>query len=188
MPAFPDPDPPLRSATVELRLSEERDIPEVLIAHQDDPALYERLGLERPPSGAELGRRCEGERGERMRGEAIRFTILVPGSDVCQGQIDVHHVEWEDRRAEAGIWVAPGARGRGLARAALRLLARYLFDQAGVARLELLTEPDNAAMIAAAVAAGATEEGVLHSYLRERGRRVDVTVLSLLPADLGGER
>ena len=188
MPAFPDPDPPLRCATAELRLSAERDIPEVLIAHQDDPALFERLGLERPPSGAELGRRCEGEHGERIRGEAICFTILVPGSDVCRGQIDVHHVEWDDRRAELGIWVAPELRGCGLARAALRLVAAYLFDQAGLARLELLTAPANAAMIAAAVAAGATEEGVLHSYLRERGRRVDVTVLSLLPADLAPGR
>ena len=39
-------------------------------------------------------------------------------------------------------------------------------------------------MIAAARRAGLTEEGVLRAYLRERGRRVDVAVLSLLPADL----
>ena len=188
MPAFPEPDPPLRSATAELRLSAERDIPEVLIAHQDDPALFERLGLERPPSGAERGRRCEEERGERARGEGVRFTILEPGSDLCRGQLDVHHVDWDDRRAEIGIWVAPQVRGRGLAPAALRLAAGYLFDQAGIARAELLTEPGNAAMIAAAVRAGATEEGVLHSYARERGRRIDVTILSLLPADLTAAR
>jgi RimJ/RimL family protein N-acetyltransferase len=182
--AFPDLSAPLRSAGAELRFSAERDIPEILIAHQDDPQLYLRLGLERPPSGAELGRRSETDAALRHAGEAVRFTILSPGSDVCQGQLDVHRVDWDDGRAEAGIWVAPQVRGRGLAAAALRLAGAWLFDVLGLARLELLTEPDNAPMIAAARRAGLTEEGVLRAYLRERGRRVDVTVLSLLPADL----
>jgi hypothetical protein len=39
-------------------------------------------------------------------------------------------------------------------------------------------------MIAAAKAAGLHEEGVLRAYINERDRRVDLTILSLLPADL----
>jgi RimJ/RimL family protein N-acetyltransferase len=181
---FPDLSAPLRSAGAELRFSSERDIPEILIAHQDDPQLYVRLGLDRPPSGAELGRRSETDAALRYAGEAVRFTVLSAGSDVCRGQLDVHRVDWDDRRAEAGIWIAPQVRRLGLATAALRLAGAWLFDCCGLARLELLTEPDNAPMIAAARRAGLTEEGVLRGYLRERGRRVDVTVLSLLPADL----
>ena len=184
MPAFPDLSDALRSPHAELRFATERDIPEILIAHQDDPQLFVRLGLERPPSGAELGRRSEREAAERAAGQGVRFSILQPGSDVCRGQLDVHRVDWDDCRAEAGIWVAPQARGRGLAPAALRLAGAYLFGACGVARLELLTEPGNAAMVAAARRAEFTEEGVLRAYLREPGRRVDVAVLSLLPADL----
>ncbi len=184
MHAFPHLVTPLRSAGAELRFSAERDIPEILIAHEDDPQLHLRLGLQRPPSGAELGRHSETEEASRLAGDAVRFTILEPGSDVCRGQLDVHRVDWGDRRAEAGIWVAPQVRGRGLAPAALRLAGAWLFDQCGLARLELLTQPDNRAMIAAAHRAGLTEEGVLHAYLRERSRRLDVAVLSLLPADL----
>lgn len=184
MPPFPDLSAPLRSSCAELRLAAERDIPEILIAHEDDPQLHLRLGLERPPSGAELGRRSETDAALRHAGEAVRFTILSPGSDVCRGQLDVHRVDWDERRAEAGIWVAPQVRGRGLAGAALRLAGAWLFDCCGLARMELLTEPDNAPMIAAARRGGLTEEGVLRAYLRERGRRVDVAVLSLLPADL----
>ena len=48
----------------------------------------------------------------------------------------------------------------------------------------MLTEPDNAAMLAAAKAAGLIEEGVLRAYVNERDRRLDLTILSLLPADL----
>ncbi len=184
MPSFPDLVRPLRSERVTLRFESERDIPEILIAHQDDPTLYARLGLRRPPSGAELGRRSEREPQERAAGHGVRFTILEPASDVCRGQLDVHRVDWEDLRAEAGIWVAPDFRRRGLATGALRLAGRWLFDVCGLERLELLTEPDNVAMLAAAKAAGLTQEGILRAFVNERHRRVDLTILSLLPADL----
>jgi RimJ/RimL family protein N-acetyltransferase len=51
-------------------------------------------------------------------------------------------------------------------------------------RLELFTEPDNEPMVRAAKNAGFVEEGVLRAYLRERGERVDVTVMSLISSDL----
>jgi RimJ/RimL family protein N-acetyltransferase len=185
MSSFPDPIEPLHGDRVSLRLAAERDIPEILIAHQDDPELYERLGMERPPSGAELGRRSDGEESERREGLGVHFSILEPGRDVCRGQIDVHHLEWLDGRAELGIWVAPAARGRGIAREALRLASGWLFSACGLARVELLTEPENTAMIASARAAGFAAEGTLRAYARERGRRIDLAVMSLLPSDLG---
>ncbi len=184
MHTFPDLDEPLRSDNIALRFEAERDIPEILIAHQDDPALFVRLGLERPPSAAELGRRNEREPEERASGVGVRFTIAEPRSDVCRGQLDVHRVDWDDLRAEAGIWVAPAFRGRRLAPAALRLAADWLFETCELARLELLTEPDNVAMIGAAGTAGFVNEGILHAYVNERGRRLDFVILSLLPADL----
>jgi RimJ/RimL family protein N-acetyltransferase len=184
MPSFPPLDAPLASHRVVLRPEAERDIPEILIAHQEDPELFVSLGLERPPSGAQLGRRIEEGEGRRGDGSGVRFTILSPEDDTCRGQVDVHRVDWDHRRAEAGIWVAPGQRGRGLATAALPVLGRWLFERCGLQRLELLTEPDNTRMISAAGRAGFVEEGVLRAYVRERGRRLDVTVLSLLPSDL----
>jgi RimJ/RimL family protein N-acetyltransferase len=184
MPSFPPLDAPLTGDRVGLRFEAERDIPEVLIAHQEDPELFIRLGLERPPSGAELGRRIEESEDRRRDGSGVRFTIVLPGDDACHGQIDVHRVDWDHLRVEAGIWVAPGERGRGLASAALPVMARWLFGTCGLQRLELLTEPDNVRMISAARRAGFIEEGVLRAYVRERGQRLDVTVLSLLPADL----
>jgi RimJ/RimL family protein N-acetyltransferase len=185
MPAFPELFEPLRNDSVGLRLEAERDIPEVLIAHQDDPTMHVRLGLERPPSGAELGRRIERGPDDRRMGQAVRFTILAPGSEVCCGQLDVHHVEWEHRRAEAGLWVVLGRRREGLGSGALTLAARWLFGSCGLARLELLTEPDNQAMLATARRAGMVREGILRGYVHERGERLDVMVLSLLPEDLG---
>ena len=185
MPRFPDLTEPLRGDRVSLRLSAERDIPEILIAYQDDPRLHLDLGERRPPSGAELGRREERAVAERAAGTYLGLTLIEPGSDVCIGQIYVHELDWDNARAELRMWLAPQARGRGLAGRALRLASEWLLGSCGLKRLEILTEPDNDAMIGAARAAGYSQEGVLRGYRRERNRRVDVAIMSLLPTDLG---
>jgi RimJ/RimL family protein N-acetyltransferase len=184
MPPFPNLRAPLSSPVVTLRLAAERDIPEILIAHQDDPELYLRIGIRRPPSGAELGRRIEEISSDRAAGTGVWLTITSSGSDECSGQVDVHDVDWDHGRAELGIWVAPGQRGRGLATEALRLSGSWLLGDCGLERVQLMTEPDNAPMLAAARTAGFAEEGILRAYLREHGRRVDVTVMSLVATDL----
>ena len=185
MPRFPDLTEPLSDDRVSLRLSAERDIPEILIAYQDDPRMHRDMGERRPPSGAELGRREERAAAERAAGTYVGLTVLEPGSDVCVGQIYVHDLDWNNARAELGMWLAPQARGRGLAGRALRLASEWLLESCGLGRLEILTEPDNQAMIGAARAAGYREEGVLRGYRRERDGRVDSAIMSLLPADLG---
>jgi RimJ/RimL family protein N-acetyltransferase len=182
--AFEDLEQPLTDGRVALRLGAERDIPEILIAHQDDPMMYSRLGADRPPSGAELGRRAENFETDRLAGMRVVLTILEPGSDECRGQITVHHIEPDGARAELAIWVAPQVRGRGYARHALTIAGRWLLERCGLERLTLLTETDNEPMIRAARAAGFVEEAVLRKYARRRSGRVDALALSLLPTDL----
>jgi len=142
------------------------------------------LGDERTPSGAELGRRAEGERGARIAGVGATLTILELGSDECRGQIYIHHIDWDRARAELGVWVAPQARGRGLARDALALVACWLVRDCGIERVALVTAMHNLPMRHAGRAAGFREQGVLRAHLRERGRRVDAALLSLVRSDL----
>jgi RimJ/RimL family protein N-acetyltransferase len=182
--AIPFLEEPLGGERAEVRDYAERDIPEILIAHQDDPRLHVVMGLDQPPSGAELGRMWELEPRQRTAGAGAHFTILQRGSALCRGQIAVQDLDWEHRRAELGVWVAPQSRGRGLASEALRLLGPWLLASCGLARLEILIEPDNHAMIAAARSAGFKFEGVLRGWLRDGASRVDVTCVSLIPLDL----
>lgn len=167
-----------------LRQYAERDIPEILIAYQDDSRLHLRIGEARPPSGAELGRRAERAEADRVAGTSVRLTILASNSDVCRGQLSVHGVDWDHARAELGIWLVPQLRGRGIATKSLRVASRWLLRPCGLERLQILTEPDNGPMIGAAQAAGFTYEGVLRGYTRERGERADNAVLSLVRSDL----
>jgi [ribosomal protein S5]-alanine N-acetyltransferase len=139
---------------------------------------------DRPPTGAELGSRAEREAGARGAGERATLTVLEAGDDTCRGQIRVENVDWDHRRAELAIWLAPQVRCRGLARGALRLAGKWLLQACGLARLEMLSEPENQAAIRAALAAGFVREGVLRQHQRKRGKGIDMVVVSLIPADL----
>jgi RimJ/RimL family protein N-acetyltransferase len=182
--SFPRLADPLTDGYVVLRDYEERDIPEILIAYQDDPRLHVLNREDRPPSGAELGSRAEREAAARAAGERVTLTILEPGSDTCRGQIRVDSADWDHRRAELTIWLAPQVRNHGVGRRALKLAGRWLLMTCGLARLELLAEPENDAILHAAQAAGFVHEGVLREYHRKRGKGVDMVIMSLIPADL----
>jgi RimJ/RimL family protein N-acetyltransferase len=185
MPSFPTLIEPLTDGSVTVRFAAERDIPEVLIAYQDDPELHLRMVEERPPTGAELGRRAERAEADRAAGTALVMTILEPGDDTCRGQIYVHQVDWDNGCAELAVWISPERRGRRMARRALALVGEWLLREGGLERVHVLTEPDNESMVRTAKGAGFAYEGELRGYILERGRRVDAAVLSLVRSDLG---
>jgi RimJ/RimL family protein N-acetyltransferase len=184
MSSFPRLEDPLTDGGAILRDYAERDIPEILIASQDDPRLHVLTREDRPPSGAELGSRAEREDAARAAGEHATLTILEPGSDTCRGLLRVDEVDWDHGRAAVTIWLVPQVRGRGLGRRALRLGGEWLLGPCHLERVELLAEPDNPALLSAALAAGFVREGLLREYVRRRGSGIDVIVLSLIPDDL----
>lgn len=132
MPSFPAPDAPLTDGVVTLRLSAERDIPEVLIAYQDDPGLVAAMGEHRPPTGAALGSRSERAAETMAAGHAIVFSILEAGSDLCLGEVRVSVVDWHDGLARLTVWLAPASRGRGLASRAVGLASDWLQRRCGL--------------------------------------------------------
>jgi len=154
MPEIPELQGRIGDEVVELRAIAGWDIPEILIAHQDDPMLHRLLGADRPPTGAQLGMEVEGAESARLAGGRVSLTLVEPGANYCRGRIDVHEIDWTERSAEIGIWVAPQFRGRGFARRALIAASGWLFDVVGLRRLTLLTGADNEPMLRAGAAAG----------------------------------
>jgi RimJ/RimL family protein N-acetyltransferase len=86
--------------------------------------------------------------------------------------------------AEVGFWVAPEARGRGVATRALRLLCHWAFDDLGLRRLEWQAYAGNVASLRTAAAVGFRFEGTRRLGLLDRGRPTDGWVAGLLASDL----
>ena len=135
MTAIPEPPPRLSSETLALRPISDWDIPEILIAHQDDRGLAPGLGLDRPPSGAQLGREVEDAAADWAAG-TLKLTLVTPGSDDCRGRLTIDSLDFAHGTARATIWVAPDRRGRGLARAALGLAGDWLARSCGIEQLQ----------------------------------------------------
>ncbi|WP_165865720.1 GNAT family N-acetyltransferase [Vallicoccus soli] len=88
---------------------------------------------------------------------------------------------------ELGLWVAAPERGRGVARAATRLVAAFAFARLGAVRLEWQAEVGNWPSRRVAEACGFVVEGTLRGRLAGRGDhpgRADAWMAGLLPEDL----
>lgn len=115
-------------------------------------------------------------------GTGASFAVVDRTTERLLGSIGVRF--HEKTAASVGYWVARGARGRGIATAALRLIARWVLQDLMLERLELVTDPGNVASQRVAENAGFQREGLLRRYLEIKGRRRDCVMFSLLPEDL----
>ena len=167
-----------------LRALRNSDVEPFVAGFREDPELGWLLGFEHDPTEEYVRERLRSEKSKLRGGRSVAFAIAGLADDEFLGEVLLHSFEWQHQRAALGVWLRMGRRGRGLGRCALRLICSYGFEELGLARIELTTFPDNAGMVRIAADAGFTTEGVLRSYTRERGRRCDVTMMSLLPGEL----
>jgi RimJ/RimL family protein N-acetyltransferase len=177
------PDPPLADDSIRLRPWSEADVDAAFRATQD--ALIPRF-TRVPENQTEDGLRrfVTGQEPAREAGEALPLAIADAETDELLGSISLLRFEWPERRGEVGYWLAPWARGRGVATRAVRLLSRWALIELGLARLALHADIDNEASQRVAERCGFTREGVLRSFEERKGRRYDLVVFSLLPGDL----
>ncbi|MCX4474195.1 putative ribosomal N-acetyltransferase YdaF [Micromonospora sp. MW-13] len=110
---------------------------------------------------------AEGAPATRATGGAA-YAVADPATDRLLGGIGLSNPVALRGQAEIGYWVAPWARGHGVATAATRALAAAAFAH-GTTRLELLTHPENTASQRVALAAGFRHEGVRRAAHPTRG-------------------
>lgn len=179
------PSEPLRGERVLLRRLAERDIPAYAAAFRDDPALGADAGDEVDPDEATVRRRLAEADEYLESAKGIEFVVTEPGDDVLLGTVVLHSWSWRHERAEVGFWLAPAARGRGIATEAVGLVLDWAFQAYGLHRIEIETLPTLAPVRALAERLGFTVEGARRERNLERGRRLDTLELGLLRSEWG---
>jgi [ribosomal protein S5]-alanine N-acetyltransferase len=86
-------------------------------------------------------------------------------------------------RATAGYFVAPSARGRGIAAAALIALTSFAWTVPRLHRIELHIEPWNTGSIKTAERAGYEREGLMRSHQEIGGQRRDMLLYATIKED-----
>jgi RimJ/RimL family protein N-acetyltransferase len=166
----------MRDGSLDLRPWREDDVPAIHAACQD-PELLRWLPLIPRPYTLEDARAFVAE-------PDGPYSFAIEEDGRLAGSIAMR-VDEQNATGNLGYWCVPEARGRGVVTRALRLLCRYGFDELGLGRLELITDPDNHASQRVAEKVGFRREGVLRSHLlHPDGRRRDSVMFSLLPGEL----
>ncbi len=154
VPQMPDVIPTLTDAVVTLRPPADPDLPRIVQACTDPEA---RAWLPLPaPYGEQQAREFRDlvEAG-RARGERIEWAVESEGRWV--GNIGLHDARGDT--FEVGFLVHPDARGTGVCRRALQLLAAYCFDDLGLSGLAWRAARGNWGSRRVAWACGFTVDG-----------------------------
>jgi ribosomal-protein-serine acetyltransferase len=95
-------------------------------------------------------------------GDWYDFAITNAASGAFLGRVGIDRIS-QDGTANVGYWVRTSQTGRGVATAAVRLIARFAFEDLGLRRLELHIAVGNLASQRVAEKVGARREGVASS-------------------------
>jgi RimJ/RimL family protein N-acetyltransferase len=179
------PTEPIDGGVIRLRRYTEADVDDVSAACADP--LTQRFLTELPSPYTRDDARWwiqTGAPAQWAAGGAVH-AVADPDTDRVLGTVGLHRYGY-GHVGQVGYWVAPWARGRGVAAAATRTLARWAFDH-GVQRLELQAHIENLASQRVALAAGFQREGVRRGVARRRdGSPEDRVVWARLEGDPPG--
>jgi RimJ/RimL family protein N-acetyltransferase len=159
------PDPPLSDGVITLRAKSMRDV-DALVAICADPEIprWTRVPSPYTPEDAEAW--IAASELDLQTGTAIDW-LAVDERDEVLASVAIQHIRTEAGIGEIGYWVAPAARGRGVATRAVRLVHAWGRDALGLQTLEIMAHVDNVPSQGVARAAGFTETGEAHVSARQ---------------------
>ena len=117
-------------------------------------------------------------------GTGAPFGVFDPATGAMLGACGLVSLDRDAGVAEIGYWVAPWARGRGVATGAARAVARWALHSLGLRRVVWRAKLGNHASRLVAARIGVRFEGVQRAALRGRDGWYDGWVGALLPGDL----
>jgi diamine N-acetyltransferase len=119
----------------------------------------------------------------------VILAIEDSADGVFVGFVYLNNIDWFARNAEFGILIGERNRqGRGLAKDALALVAKYAFTTLNLNRLYLRVVGFNKRALQLYRGFGFVEEGIQRKHAFARGRYYDVVLMGLLRREFEGRR
>lgn len=170
-----------RLRSLRLRLPQPADAPAFVLAC-NDPAIRDGTELPTPYDHGHAEHFIDVKVPAGLAdGSGVAFSI-ADADDVACGVVSIFGVRG-DGSAQVGFWVAPEARGAGVATAAVVTAARWAFEVLALRRLTWRAVVGNLPSLATACAAGFTPEGTRRLGLRQREHYVDCWTAAALAGD-----
>jgi len=170
-----------------LRPYEKRDIDETYRAvHESLPELMPWLPFAHPDYSIKEIRQWIVQRPKEWRkSNAYEFAIFSAADGAYLGGCGINQISYTSLFANLGYWVRSSRAGNGVAPAAARLLAGWVFKELGLNRIEIVVATGNLRSQRAAEKAGATREGIERNKIKVRDKVYDAVMFSLIPQDFG---
>jgi len=124
--------------------------------------------------------RCAAEWKEN---KSYSFVIFDQEDQSFLGSIALNGINHTHKLANVGYWIRTEKTRRGVASAAIGLIARFAFNHTELQRMEIVVPLGNRASIRAAEKAGATREGLLRSRVMLDGTARDAIMYSIVKED-----
>jgi RimJ/RimL family protein N-acetyltransferase len=117
------------------------------------------------------------------------FAIEALDGGLYLGNVGLHRISWEDRRATFGIFIGEKAYwGKGYGTDATRAVLRFAFDEMNLNRIDLQVLDDNERGIRCYEKIGFVREGVQRQYRFREARYVDMVMMSILREEYDARR
>jgi len=113
------------------------------------------------------------------------FVIVEQTTEHFVGAVGINQINRVHDFANLGYWVRSSATGHGIAVLAVRICARFGFDELKLHRLEIVVDVDNRRSQRVAEKVGATREGIARQRSKTGDTWHDAYMFSLLSFDLG---
>src|SRR5580698_3305350 len=167
----------------ELRLLEERHAP-ALFALVDGEREYLRQWMpwvDSRSSEADISAFIRNALEQFADNRGFSAGMWVDGS--LAGVITLHKIDWLDRWAEIGYWLAREFQGRGIMTAAARAVTEHALVEMELNRVEIRCAVGNSKSSAIPKRLGFTFEGLLRQASRVNGAYLDLEVYSMLRSE-----
>jgi RimJ/RimL family protein N-acetyltransferase len=181
MPPLSLPDPELADDAIRLRMPAVADVPAITEACQD-PDIQHFTFVPVPYGEQDARDWVDGAAARAAAGEALSLVIASAGERAqLLGTVALLRPDWVQRTVEIGYWVAPWARGGGLAVRAVKLLAPWALRTLDLARVACEVDVDNAASRQVAQRAGFVAEDASPAPITLKGRTWNLVSYALRP-------